>query len=137
MINFYPRFLRNTAQVLAPLTTARKGPGKSLLWSPELNFAFIITKKLLASQFLCSTTLNLVLLSPWLLTPLIPTLALFFNRSSKVPGLLWLSSPTSFLPPSPNTPPSTESSWLLTLLFFISVFYWRGDSLPCSRITSF
>ena len=31
MINFYWRFLRNAAQVLAPLTNALKGPGKSLL----------------------------------------------------------------------------------------------------------
>ena len=49
MINFYQRFLGNAAQVLAALTNALKGPGKSLLWSPELNSSFIFAKKLLAS----------------------------------------------------------------------------------------
>ena len=41
MINFYRRFLRNPAQVLAPLTNTLKGPGKSLLWSPELDSALV------------------------------------------------------------------------------------------------
>ena len=49
MINFYLRFLRNTAQVLAPLTNALKGPGKSLLWSDMLDSAFCHDKLLLAS----------------------------------------------------------------------------------------
>ena len=49
MIDFYRRFLRNTATVLAPLTIALKGPGKSLLWSDELDSAFYHTKPLLAS----------------------------------------------------------------------------------------
>ena len=49
MIIFYQRFLPNAAQVLAPLTNALKGPGKSLLWSPELGSAFILAKKLIAS----------------------------------------------------------------------------------------
>ena len=49
MINFYWRFLRNAAQVLAPLTNALKGPGKALLWSPELDSSFNLAKQLLAS----------------------------------------------------------------------------------------
>ena len=49
MINFYQRFFQNAPEVLAPLTNTLKGPGKSLLWSPELNSAFIFAKKLLAS----------------------------------------------------------------------------------------
>ena len=49
MINFYWRFLRNAAQVLAPLTNALKGSGKALLWSPELDSSFNLAKQLLAS----------------------------------------------------------------------------------------
>ena len=49
MINFYQRFLRNTAQVLAPLTNALKGSGKSLFWSPMLDSAFFLAKQLLSS----------------------------------------------------------------------------------------
>ena len=49
MVNFYRRFRRNAAQVLAPLTNALKGPGKSLLWTNKLNSAFILAKKLLSS----------------------------------------------------------------------------------------
>ena len=48
MINFYRRFLRNAAQVLASLTNALKGPGKSLLWSDVLDSAFRPAKLLLA-----------------------------------------------------------------------------------------
>ena len=48
MINFYHRFLRNTALVLAPLTNALKGPGKSLQWSPALESSFSVAKLLLA-----------------------------------------------------------------------------------------
>ena len=46
MIHFYRRYLRNTAQVLGPLT---KGPGKSLLCSPQLNSALVLAKQLFAS----------------------------------------------------------------------------------------
>ena len=49
MINFYPRFLRDAAQVLDPLTNAIQGPGKSLIWSDVLDFAFRHAKLLLAS----------------------------------------------------------------------------------------
>ena len=49
MINFYRRFLKNAAQILAPLTNALKGPGKSLLWTEDLNSAFLLAKKLLAA----------------------------------------------------------------------------------------
>ena len=43
MINFYQRFL------LAPLTKALKGPGKSFQWSLVLDSFFHITKLLLTS----------------------------------------------------------------------------------------
>ena len=49
MVNFYPRFLQNATQILAPLTNALKGPGKSLLWTDDLNSAFILAKNLLAA----------------------------------------------------------------------------------------
>ena len=49
MVNFYRRFLRNAAQILAPLTNALKGPGKSLLWTEDLNSAFVLAKNLLAA----------------------------------------------------------------------------------------
>ena len=49
MINFYQRFLRNTAQVIAHLTNTLKGPVKSLQWSPVLDSAFTSSKLLLTS----------------------------------------------------------------------------------------
>ena len=33
MVNFYRKFLRSAAQVLAPLTDALKGPGKAICWT--------------------------------------------------------------------------------------------------------
>ena len=47
MINFYRKFLRGAARVLAPLTDALKGPGKSLTWTPDLDSAFRHAKDLL------------------------------------------------------------------------------------------
>ena len=40
LLNFYRKFLRFAAGVLAFLTDALKGPGKSLDWSPALDSAF-------------------------------------------------------------------------------------------------
>ena len=48
MINFYRRFLRSAARVLAPLTNALKGPGKTLHWNPMLDSAFSAAKLLLS-----------------------------------------------------------------------------------------
>ena len=47
MVNFYRKFLHGAAKVLAPLTNALKGPGKSLTWSPDLEAAFRHAKDLL------------------------------------------------------------------------------------------
>ena len=49
MINFYWKFLRDAARVLAPLTDALKGPEKSLSWSPALDSTFTRVKDLLSS----------------------------------------------------------------------------------------
>ena len=49
MLNFYRKFLHSAARVLAPLTDAVKGPGKSLTWSPVLESAFTRAKDLLSS----------------------------------------------------------------------------------------
>ena len=47
MVNFYRKFLRGAARVLAPLTDALKGSGKSLTWTPLLDAAFHHAKDLL------------------------------------------------------------------------------------------
>ena len=47
MVNFYRKFLRGAARILAPLTDALKGPGKSLTWTPILEAAFHHAKDLL------------------------------------------------------------------------------------------
>ena len=47
MINFYRKFLQGAARVLAPLTDALKGPGKTLTWTPVLKAAFRHAKDLL------------------------------------------------------------------------------------------
>ena len=48
-MNFYQKFLRRAAGVLAPLTDALRGPGKSLTWSLALYSAFRRAKDLLSS----------------------------------------------------------------------------------------
>ena len=48
-INFYRKFLRSAAQVLAPLTDALKGPGKTISWTPLMNSAFNRAKQLLSA----------------------------------------------------------------------------------------
>ena len=48
MVNFYRKFLCSTAQVLAPLTNALKGPGKSISWTPLMISAFNRAKLLSA-----------------------------------------------------------------------------------------
>ena len=59
---YYITLPRNATQILAPLTNALKGPDKFLLWTEDLNSAFVLAKNLLAAvPFLI--TLNLVLLS--------------------------------------------------------------------------
>ena len=47
MVNFYRKFLRGAARVLAPLADALKGPGKSLIWTLILEAAFHHAKDLL------------------------------------------------------------------------------------------
>ena len=49
MVNFYRKFLRSAAQILAPLTDALKGPGKTITWTPLMDSAFSSAKKLLSS----------------------------------------------------------------------------------------
>ena len=49
MLNFYRKFLPGAAGVLAPLTDALKGPGKSLAWSLALDSANRCAKDLIAS----------------------------------------------------------------------------------------
>ena len=51
MINFYRKFIKNAAQVLAPLTDAlkgHKGSKRTLIWSPEMTSAFSSAKALLS-----------------------------------------------------------------------------------------
>ena len=47
MVNFYRKFLRGATRILAPLTDAFKGPGKSLTWTLILEAAFRHAKDLL------------------------------------------------------------------------------------------
>ena len=49
MVNFYRKFLPGAARVLVSLTDTLKGPGKSLTWSPVLDFAFTKAKDFLSS----------------------------------------------------------------------------------------
>ena len=49
MVNFYRKFLHSAAQVLAPLTDALKGPGKTISWTPLMDSAFSRAKRLLLS----------------------------------------------------------------------------------------
>ena len=41
MINFYRKFIKDAALILAPLTNPLKGPGKLLVWSPAMDSAFL------------------------------------------------------------------------------------------------
>ena len=48
-VNFYRKFLCVAAQVIAPLTDALKGPGKTIPWTLLMDSAFIRAKHLLTS----------------------------------------------------------------------------------------
>ena len=109
MINFYQRFLRNTAWVLAPFTNALKGPGKSLQWSPVLNSASHDAKLLLASVPILThpiprAAISLSVWCIWLSFGCCPsTTSLWFL----VPPCLFSKKLSS---PNPSTPPSTKNS---------------------------
>ena len=47
MVNFYRRFVRNAAKILAPLTDGLKGPASSFLWTPAMEQAFSAAKECL------------------------------------------------------------------------------------------
>ena len=49
MINFYRRFIPQAARVLKPLTDALAGCPKSLLWTPNLDCAFLASKAALVA----------------------------------------------------------------------------------------
>ena len=49
MINFYRKFIKDAALILAPLTNALKGPDKLLVWSPSMESAFLQAKRLLSA----------------------------------------------------------------------------------------
>ena len=49
MVNFYRKFICSAARVLAPLTDALKGPGKTISWTPLMSSAFSKAKQLLSS----------------------------------------------------------------------------------------
>ena len=46
---YYITLPRIATQILAPLTNALKGPDKFLLWTEDLNSAFVLAKNLLAA----------------------------------------------------------------------------------------
>ena len=50
MLNFYRKFNKNTALILAPLTNAFKGPGKLLDWTPPLDAAFCRGRDILTAM---------------------------------------------------------------------------------------
>ena len=47
MVNFYRRFIKNAAKVLAPLTDGLKGPASAFLWTPAMQASFASAKALL------------------------------------------------------------------------------------------
>ena len=49
MINFYRKFIKDAALILAPLTNALKGSGKLLVWSAAMDSAFLQAKRLLSA----------------------------------------------------------------------------------------
>ena len=46
-MNFYRRFVKNAAKVLAPLTDGLKGPASGFLWTPAMQSSFASAKALL------------------------------------------------------------------------------------------
>ena len=80
MLNFYRKFLWGAARVLASLTDALKGPGKSLTWSPVLD-SLSPEPRLFSPLFLSWSILTLMLLSLSPLMPPIPTWVLFSSNS--------------------------------------------------------
>ena len=113
MINFYRRFLPSAARVLAPLTNALKGPGKSLHWNPKLDSAFSAAKLLLSAVPVITHPV------PGAAVSLVIDASDSCNNDSMDPGLPLPSFPRNYPPPNPNTPPLIVQ---LTPPFAISVF---------------
>ena len=135
MINFYCRFFRSAAQVLAALTNALKGPGKSLQWNPTLDYA-LSDAKLLLSTIPVLTHPFLGRPCLWRSTSLTPTLVPSCNNASMGPGLPLLSSPRNYPLLNPSTPPLIVNSSQLTPPFAISVSSSKPVNLPFSPIIS-
>ena len=49
MVNFYKKFIKDVALILASLTNALKGPDKQLVWSSTMESAFQQAKCLLSA----------------------------------------------------------------------------------------
>ena len=49
IVNFYRKFIKDAALILAPLTNALKGPDKQLLWSSTMESLFLQAKRLLSA----------------------------------------------------------------------------------------
>ena len=49
MVNFYRKFIKDAALILAPLTNALKGPDKQLVWSSTMESAILQAKRLLSA----------------------------------------------------------------------------------------
>ena len=88
MINFYRKFLRGAARVLALPTDALKGPGKSLTWTPDLNAAFRHAKDLLIRVPELIDPRPSAPISIAVDASLIHTWVLYSNRGLMKPGFL-------------------------------------------------
>ena len=133
MLNFYRKFIKNAALILAPLTNALKGPGKLLDWTPPLDTAFCHARDILSTV-------------PILVHPIpgAPISLAVDASDTHVGGVLqqhvqqsW--SPLGFSPgscqtPRLATPLSTVSSWLPSLPSAISVFYPKVEISSYSLI---
>ena len=120
MLNFYRKFPSGLAGVLAPLTDALRGPGKSLSWSQALDSTFPYVKDLLTS------IPELVHPRPDAPISLAVDASDFHwvlccSSSWMAPGPPWLSSPRSNWILNGSTPPLTKSFLPPTLLSGISV----------------
>ena len=122
-INFYRRFVKNAAKILALLTNGLKGPASSFLRTPAINMAFLSAKNSLPP-------------SPWWLMPSPRTLELLCNSWSTGLGSPLLFSFRSFLVLRPDILHSKESYLAPILLSASSDLLLKAGSFVCWQITN-
>ena len=118
MLNFYRKFIKNAALILALFTNPLKGPGKLLDWTLPLDATFRRARDILSALPIPVPGAHIYLAVDASDTHV----GGVHQHKVQQSWSPWLSSPGSWPTPRPATPTSTVSSWLPSPPSSISIF---------------